>query len=206
MAMLFLATLLAAGADLTAFQPSPAAIRASVDAPEQRQALRQFSTCLAEARPRWARELLARPYLSQDQAYDASEALSGGDRCLREDEVELVFRTSSMVGGLAEHFVRGEIGRVDFTRLTRTLATVEPRNVSEDFALCMAAANPGAARDLALSEFGSDAEVAAATQLGRYVERCTASNENLTVDLQSLRALTSIALYRSITAMEAARN
>ena len=203
MAMLFLATLLAASANVAAVQSSPTAIQPNVDAPEQRQALRQFSACLAEARPRWARELLAKPYLSQGQAYDASEALNGGDRCLREDEVELTFRTSTMVGGLAEHYVRSELNRIDFGRVTRALATVAPRNVSEDFALCMAASNPRAARELAMSDFGSDTEAAAANQLGSYVERCSNPGENLTVDVQSLRALTSMALYRS---MEVARN
>lgn len=203
MATLFLATLLAASANVAAVQSSPAAIQPNVDGPEQRQALRQLSACLAERRPRWARELLAKPYLSNDQAYDASEALNGNDSCLGSDDVELTFRTSTMVGSLAEHYVRSEINQVDFGRLTRALATVEPRNVSEDFALCMAAANPRVARELTMSEFGSAAESAAATQLGRYVERCSTPSENLTVDVQSLRALTSMAFYRSI---EVARN
>jgi hypothetical protein len=197
MAKLYLAALLAVSSASVAAQP---VVQPNVDSPESRQALRQMSTCLAQLRPRWARELLARPYLSNEQAYDASEALNGRDKCLRGD-VELIFRTSTMVGSLAEHFVRNEIGGVDFTRLSRVLSTMDPRNASEDFALCIAAANPAAARNLALSEFGSPAETQAAAMLGRYVERCTNPGENLTVDLQSLRALTSSALYRGIVAI-----
>lgn len=198
MATLFLATLLAASANVAAAQSAPA-VQPNVDAPAQRQALQQFSACLAEQRPRWARELLAKPYLSNDQAYDAAGALtSERDSCLRGQDVELTFRTSTMVGSLAEHFVRSEINRVDFGRVTRALATMEPRNVSEDFALCMASANPAAARALTMSEFGSEAESSAASTLGRYVERCSNPNENLTVDVQSLRALTSMAFYRGI--------
>lgn len=198
MARLYLAALLAVSSASVAAQPSPA-VQPNVDSPESRQALRQLSVCLAQARPRWARELLARPYLSNEQAYDTSEALEGRDNCVRGD-TEFTFRTSTMVGSLAEHFVRNEIGGVDFTRLSQVLSTMDPRNASEDFALCIAAANPAAARNLALSEFGSAAETEAAAQLGRYVERCTNPGENLTVDLQSLRALTSSALYRGMVA------
>lgn len=204
MAKLVLAALLAVSSASVAAQPAPA-VQPNVDSAESRQALRQMSVCLAELRPRWARQLLAHPYLSNEQAYDASEALNGRDSCLRGD-TELTFRTSTMVGSLAEHFVRNEIGGVDFTRLSRMLSTMDPRNASEDFALCVAAANPAAARNLALSEFGSPAETQAATQLGRYVERCTNPGENLTVDLQSLRALTSSALYRGIVAVGTAGN
>jgi hypothetical protein len=205
MAKLVLAALLAASSASVAAQPSPT-VQPNVDSAESRQALRQMSECLAGLRPRWARQLLARPYLSNEQAYDASEALEGRDSCLRGRDAELTFRTSTMVGSLAEHFVRSEIGGVDFARLSRVLSTMDPRNASEDFALCIAAANPAAARNLALSEFGSPAETQAAAMLGRYVERCTNPGENLTVDLQSLRALTSSALYRGIVAVGTARN
>lgn len=207
MAKLVLAALLAVSAASVAAQPSPpTVVQPNVDSAERRQALRQLTVCLAETRPRWARQLLAHPYLSNEQAYDASEALGGRDNCLREDEADLTFRTSTVVGSLAEHFVRNEIQRINFARLRMALSTMTPRNVSEDFALCVAAADPAAARDLALSEFGSPAEAAAARQLGGYVERCTNPGENLTVDLQSLRALTSIALYRGIVTAEAGRN
>jgi hypothetical protein len=204
MAKLYLAALLAVSSASVAAAAQPA-VQPTVDSAESRQALRQMSVCLAERRPRWARELLARPYLSTEQAYDASEALEGRDSCLRGDN-EITFRTSTMVGSLAEHFVRNEIGGVDFTRLSRVLSTMSPRNASEDFALCIAAANPAAARNLALSEFGSPAETQAATMLGRYVERCTNPGENLTVDVQSLRALTSSALYRGLVAVGSAGN
>lgn len=202
MAKLVLAALLAAGSASVAAQP---AVQPNVDSAESRQALRQMSLCIAQARPRWARQLLARPYLSNEQAYDAAEALEGRDSCIR-DDAEITFRTSTIVGSLAEHFVRSEIGGVDFARLSRVLSTMDPRNASEDFALCVAAANPAAARNLALSEFGSPAETQAAAQLGRYVERCTNPGENLTVDLQSLRSLTSSALYRGIVAVGTAGN
>lgn len=203
MAKLYLAALLALDAASVAAQPAAPApvIQPNVDSPERRQALQHLTVCLAEARPRWARRTLEHPYLSEAQAHAASEALSGQDGCIRGQDVEVTFRTSTMVGSLAEHFVRTEIERVDSARLATALHTLTPLNVSEDFALCVTASNPTAARRLAFSDFGSPAETEAAGRLGTYVARCTGAGESLTVDLQSLRALTSVALYRGIVAV-----
>ena len=209
MAKLYFAALLAIGTAFVAAQPalSTVPIQPSVDSAEQRQALRDFSACLARNRPRWARQMLARPYLSNAQARQASEALSGGDRCITaRDDVAITFRTSSLVASLAEHFVRADIERVDFARVTAVLRSMAPLNVSEDFAFCVAARNPAAARDLVLSELGSTAEADAARQLAGGVERCTEPGEDLTVDLQALRALASAALYRGVTTVLTARN
>lgn len=198
-----LAATLAFGAASAHAQPPSAAalLHPSVDSAEQRQTLRDLTACLARHRPLWARQALSRPYLSSGQASFVSQALSGRDTCIRGPEVEVTFRTSSLVGSLAEHFLRAEISRVDFARLTSVLSRMAPLNATEDFALCVASRNPTAARNLALSDFGSAAEMEAAQQLAHYVEPCTGDGEQLTVDLQSLRALTSTALYRGVTAV-----
>ena len=206
MARFHVVALLALGAMAApALAQPPAPIQPSPDSAQQRHDLRTLASCLARARPGWARQTLAHPYLSDAQAYAASNALSGNDNCIRGYDVEVTFRTSGLVGSLAEHFVQAEIGRADPTRLTRTLAALTPLNVSEDFALCLAARRPAAARALALSEPGSDVEMQAVQEIASAVEPCTAQGERLTVDLQSLRALTSVALYRGITTVTASR-
>nr|WP_295373290.1 hypothetical protein [uncultured Sphingosinicella sp.] len=191
---------------LQAADVAPVPIAPGVDTAEQRQALRTFTACLANARPRWARQTLAQPYLSQSQASAAAEALSGQDNCIAGERAEVTFRTSSLVGSLAEHFVRSDIEKADPARLKDSLSTIEPLNVTEDFALCVAARNPPAARNLAVSELGSEAEMAAAHQLSGPVKECTNPGEKLTVDVQALRALVSTALYRGMTKVLAARN
>ena len=208
MAKICLAVVLILGAASVQAQPSPATvpIQPSPDSAEERQTLRTLTACLAESRPRWARQTLSHPYLSDAQASAASEALSGRDNCIRETEAEITFRTSGLVGSLAEHFLRAEIESADFARLSAALSTLTPLNVSEDFALCVAARNPAAARDLALSEPGSAAETQAARQVAAYVGSCTNESERPTVDLQSLRALISTALYRGVTTVLAARH
>jgi len=209
MIKLCLAALLAFGAAAAAAQPpaATATIQPSVDTDAQRQALREFTTCLAGNRPRWAEQTLAQPYLGPTQARLASQALSGRDTCIRGNGgVELTFRTSSLVGSLAEHFVRTEIERIDAARLAAALSTVRPLNVTEDFAMCVASRNPRAGTDLALSAFGSAAEAEALRQLVNGVAPCTSAGEQLTVDLQSLRALTAMALYRAIRAVPSAAN
>jgi hypothetical protein len=116
-----------------------------------------------------------------------------------QEDAEVTFRTSTLVGSLAEHLVRPQIEKADVQRLGRTLNSLPPLNNSEDFALCMTVRNVGAARDLVLSEPGSEVETEAAARLANYVQPCTNEGEQLTVELQSLRALVSVALYRALT-------
>jgi hypothetical protein len=194
-----LALLFAFGAASAAAQPStPASIQPSPDSAEQRQALRTLTDCLANARPRWARRMLSKPYLSDAQASDAALALSGSDTCITA-QAEITFRTSSMVGSLAEHFLRAEAERIGAQALAGALFRLTPRNASEDFALCVASRDRDAARALALSDPGSAAELAAAGQIAPHLAPCTNQGEDLTVDLQSLRALVAIALYRAVS-------
>lgn len=175
------------------------ALETSVDTAQQRQALRKLSLCLAQTRQRWARRTLDQPYLSDSQASAAAEALIGKDNCAGDDEVEVTFRTSGLVGGLAEHFVKRDSTGLDPARLGGRLATATARNVTEDFAMCVASRNPAAARDMALSDPGSAAESAAGGLLAVHVEPCTNRGEQLAVDLQALRSLMAIALYRATT-------
>jgi len=199
MAKLFLAVLIAVGtAGAQAQSPPGAGLQPSTDSAERRQALRKLSTCLAESRPRWARQTLSHPYLSQAQATAAAEALSGRDNCIGKEDAEITFRTSVMVGSLAEHFVRPHIKGGDVRRLGRILNSLPPLNSSEDFALCVAVRDLGAAGDLVLSEPGSTLESEAAARLANHVRPCTNEGEQLTVELQSLRALVSVALYRAL--------
>ncbi|MEA3053900.1 MAG: hypothetical protein QOG72_2803 [Sphingomonadales bacterium] len=194
-----LAALLALAAVSVQAEAGP--IQPSPDSAKERIALRKLTACLAEARPRWGRQTLAKPYLSKEQEGDLGQALMGKDTCTGGPEAEFRFRASGIVGSLAEHYLEADIERADGPRLSQALSTLTPLNVSEDFALCVAARNPAAARDLALSEPGSAAEEQAVAKLAGAVEPCTNDGEALTVDLQSLRALTSTALYRGVTAV-----
>ena len=195
----FAALLAAAAASAQAAPPLAVAIQPSVDTAKERQVLRNLSACLAERRPGWARQTLAEPYLSGEQARHASEALRGTDTCVSGEEMEVTFRTSGVVGSLAEHFLKADLDRADSRRLAQALNTLEPLNASEDFGLCIAAGDPETARALAMSEPGSDTETGAVRQLAPQVSRCMGAGEKLTVDVQSLRALVSTALYRGVT-------
>lgn len=177
--------------------PSP--VQPSVDTAEERQALRTFTVCLAKSRPNWARETLAYPYLSSAQARAAADALMGRDNCLGVAEKALTFRTSTLVAALAEYFVRSELTEKDPKRLGAALAAATPLNASEDFGLCVASTDVNAAVELTLSEPGSPTETRAASELGARVRTCENAGENLKIDLQSLRALVSAAIYRATT-------
>ncbi|MGZ8337623.1 MAG: hypothetical protein ACXWU1_13265 [Allosphingosinicella sp.] len=208
MVRLCLVAMIALGAAPVVAQtpPSVIPIQPSVDTAQERETLDELSVCLAESRPRWARRTLSHPYLSDEQAQTAAESLRGTDRCTIEGDIEIVFRTSAMVASLAEHFLRTEIGRVDPDRLADALDTLPPRNASEDFAFCVASRNPNAARDLSFSELGSPGEMDAARRLAGNMTPCFNQGEAMTVDLQSLRALTSTALYRGVTTVLESRS
>jgi hypothetical protein len=193
MAKLYLVALLALGAvpaQAATVQPAP-------DSVQERIALRKLGTCLAERRPDWARETLAKPYLSQAQMRVAMKGVSESGSCMR--GIDAGLRYSGMVGSLAEHYLRSEMRKADPKQLVAALSSIEPLNASEDFALCVAARNPAAARELALGEPGSGAENAAAARLADAVGPCTTADESLSIDLQSLRALAATALYRGVT-------
>lgn len=207
MTKLYLAVLLALGAAPVQAQPSlvPVPIQPSPDSAEDRKVLRALTACLAKARPGWARQTLSHPYLSDAQARAASLALSGKDKCIKGQDVEVTFRTSGLVGSLAEHYLKTDVQRVDGDRLTEQLSSMTPLNNSEDFAICVAVRNTAAARELALSEPGSAMENEAARKLAGELRPCIYQGQQLTVDLQSLRALVSTALYRGVTTALAAR-
>lgn len=187
--------------------PVPAAVvQPAPDSAELRQSLRRLVMCIADRRPRWARQTLALPYLSEEQAREAAQALSGRDNCLADYQSDMTFRTSTLVASLAEHFLQAQTDRNAITRAATALNTATPLNASEDFALCVAARDPAAARDLTFSEPGSAGEEQAAQQLARRVEPCTRPGENLTIDVQSFRALIATAFYRALTTDIAARD
>jgi hypothetical protein len=207
MTRLFIALLLGAAVSTTAPAAALATpIQPSVDTVQQRLSLRTLMSCVAKSRPNWARQLLAQPYLGEEQTRTAGEALSGKDRCIMKEETEMTFRTSSMVSSLAEYFLRAELANADLDRVSRALNTLTPLNSSEDFALCVAARDPIAARDLALSEPGGNEELQAADKLALQVQPCVIKGEQPTVDLQSLRGLMSMALYRAMLSGAVAQN
>ena len=190
---LLIAALLASGPAAPALQPP-------VDTPQERQALRKLTNCVAQSRPRWARTLLSYPYLSNDQARIAAELVSGRDHCQTAPELAVAFRNSSVVGFAAEHFLQSDMAKTDLQRVGNALNTVAPMNVSEDFALCLAARDPAAALDLASSDPGSPAETQAAHRVGRGLSYCSKPGEGLNIDVQALRALVATALYRGVSA------
>lgn len=180
---------------------SPAvSIEPSADTPAERQALRTLSMCLAQVRPDWARGVLEHPYLSPAQASAAAQAVSGRDNCQKLPEVEIEFRTSTLVSALAEYYLRTELPKSDPVQVNKALASLPPLNASEDFGLCVASHQPAAARELAFSAPGSAGEAGSAKVLGGVIAACAHPGENLKVDIQSLRALVTVALYRAVTA------
>lgn len=181
--------------------PPPASLAPAVDSVSERAALRTLGLCLAKARPDWAVQTLANPYLGDRQTVAAGEALSGSDSCVKKDRQEFTFRTSGIVASLAESRLRAGLDSLPAERLATAIKDVPAANASEDFALCLASRDPKAAQTLVLSEPGSEEESGSAARFIPFLNACSASGEHLTVDQQALRGLLSIALYRGATAL-----
>jgi len=195
LAALFLATSIAGGAQGT---PPDSTLQPGTDSTADRTAVRSFSKCLAQARPRWARQVLAQPYLSKGQADLLDSIGTGNDSCSGSRAIEITLRHSSIVAGIAEALIKEDLAQVGMKRVSAELNRVSSRNASEDFALCIVARRSQAAQDLVTSSPGSDAERIAAEQLAQAVKPCTNPGEAGVVDLQSLRALAATALYRGV--------
>ena len=208
MTRLFTALLLGAAVSAQAQAAALATpIQPSVDTVQQRQSLRTLMTCVAKSRPNWARQLLAQPYLGEEQTRTAGEALSGKDRCIMKDETEMTFRTSSMVSNLAEYFLGAELTNADLERLRGRSTRIAPLNSPRKISPCALRREiPLRLRAIALSEPGGNDERQAADKLAAQVQPCVIKGEQPTVDLQSLRGLMSIALYRAMTNGAVAQN
>ena len=195
-----LASALFACAVLLTTRPAVAetALQPPLDTPAERQALRKLTFCIAEHRPRWARALVSYPYLSDAQADAAAELVSGNDNCQMAPEVAVAFRTSGVAGNVAEHLLHSALASADVTKVSAALATANPLNVSEDFALCVASRNPAVALDLVRTEPGSGDEARAGSALAASVPSCTKPTERLEINLESLRSLVATALYRAV--------
>ncbi|WP_126004133.1 hypothetical protein [Sphingomonas koreensis] len=195
LAALFVATSISGAGQGAA--PAPV-LQPGADSTADRTATRTFSRCLAQARPRWAREVLAQPYLSKGQTDLLETINSGHDNCSGSKATKIVLRHSSIVAGLAEALINEDLARVGLKRVSVELNRLPSRNASEDFALCVVARRSQAAKDLVTSTPGSDAERIAGQQLALGVKPCTNPGETGVVDLQSLRALAAAAIYRGV--------
>lgn len=195
LAALFVATSVSGG--LQGAAPVPA-LQANADSTADRAAVRAFSKCLARQRPRWARDVLAQPYLSKGQTALLETIGIGNDNCSGSGSKEMTLRHTSIVAGLAEQLITEDLVQVGMKRVSAELNRIPSRNTSEDFALCIVARRSKVAQDLVMSSPGSDAERVAGEQLALGVESCTNPGESGKVDLQSLRALAATALYRGV--------
>ncbi|MES2290546.1 MAG: hypothetical protein V4530_12500 [Pseudomonadota bacterium] len=199
MKKLYLTILLVVGASSAHAQMSAKLpVQPNTDTVERRQFLQDIMACLAKARPRWARQTLSYPYLGDAQSGAAAEAFSGNDNCVRGDKVDVTFRTPGIIGGLAEYYLRTAYAQADFSRVSGSLQAMKPMNASEEFAFCLAARDPAVARDLTMSTIGSSAEAALGRQLAGKAAPCVGGGMQISVDVQSLRALMATALYRGV--------
>ena len=194
--------------------PGSLAPMETIDQAAARQAMRTFAGCVARARRRWAESALTLPFLSSEQNDYVRRGFGGFDDCMGYSGLELRFYPPSMVGGMAEELIAtryrsaGLDPIVQLTDESLESRGLVPRNVNEDFGLCVVRRDPALVREFLATRPAASEERTGAGRLAPHLGACLYQGQTLDFRLPALRALLAPALYRALTALAApqARN
>jgi hypothetical protein len=200
----------------TAYQGIGSHIRRDSDTPRNlrnndpasaERAANAFARCVADNRSRLARGLLELEYRGEQQTERAGRFISGNEGCMREIGFQLRVDAPTLVGGMAEYFVRAVYGRYDYDALQSIAPDavaglgLSPRNLFEHIGQCVARRDPQAARSLVLTEPASDAEAEALEPITVQLSACIPADNTVQLSRRSLRSIVAVGLYRTVAAM-----
>lgn len=182
---------------------APAAAQPASQAPGA-AAVRGFAQCVARTRPRVAFQILAEPFGSDIQATVARRRLADGGGCPGGAGLAAGGDIRPLAGALAEASLRARFATTDLARVVRltpddiVILALEPRNGFEALGLCVARRAPEAVRTWALSEPGTEAELAARRIALDQVAPCVDQGQPMRTDVAGLRGILSAGLYRAL--------
>lgn len=173
-----------------------------------RTVMADFGTCVARTHRRAAEAFLATFPFSASAAKAARRLVTG--ECLLEDEM---VNSEAARGPLYEALYRTDFGNRAPADLSKAPQLDygshgdQPRGQPADvltnlrrFSDCAVRQNPGAARSLVLSGFGSAEETLAFLQLGSAMNACIVPGHSLNLKRPMLRSIIAETLYRLSTA------
>ncbi len=197
-----LASLLVAvalGAGTVGAQPSAPA-SASTTANDTRI----YAMCLARSRPRVAEDILAMPYLSDEQTRRAAQRMGGLDTCLTSTDLATESRAPSLLEGMAVQLLPARLAGANLTEVSAltddqvVARGLRPRNGYEDFSLCMVRGQPALVRGFVLAAPGSPEAQAAFREIVPHVPSCVGQGQHLSLDQRGLRAVLAVGLFRAL--------
>jgi len=194
-----LSLVLALGAGPAWGQPPAAA-----DATVTRADARAYAMCLARSRPLVAADILALPYLSDEQTRRAAQRINGIDACLTDTDLAAAARAPSLLEGMAVELLQARLASAslgDVSALTddQVIAHgLRPRNGYEDFSLCMVRGQPALVRGFVLAAPGTPQAAAAFREVVPHVPSCVGEGQHLSLDQRGLRAVLAVGLFRTL--------
>jgi hypothetical protein len=167
-----------------------------------------YAACVARSHRRLAENMLALPYLSQEQrriAYELSDpgCLGMGDD--RTGDITLRYPVARLVGRIAQFFIRERYANVDVARfggLSDEAASqlgLVARNNAEDMASCVLRRDPQAVRALIDTAWESPQEAEAIRRIVPHLGPCAAAGETLDLNAAAVRLMVATALYRAFS-------
>lgn len=165
---------------------------------------RAYAMCIARNRPRVAEDILAMPYLSDEQTRRAAQRLGGLDNCLTSTDQVAESRAPSLLEGMTVQLLPAKLAAANLGEVSALTDDqivqrgLRPRNGYEDFSLCMVRGQPDLVRGFVLAEPGSAASQAAFRQIVPHVPDCVGQGQHLSLDQRGLRAVLAVGLYRTL--------
>jgi hypothetical protein len=169
---------------------------------------RAYAMCLARSRPRIAEDILAMPYLSDEQTRRAAQRIGGLDTCLTDTEVAAATRAPSLLEGMAVQLLQARLANANLADLSAltddqiTARGLQPRNGYEDFSLCMVRGQASLVRGFVLAAPGTPAAQAAFREIVPHVPSCVGAGQHLSLDQRGLRAVLAVGLYRTLDTLQ----
>ncbi|WP_300537405.1 hypothetical protein [Sphingosinicella sp.] len=154
------------------------------------------SRCVADRRRGRAAEIVNLPFRSKEQATAASRLTSGEEKCMGHVSGTLTFNTDMLVMGMAEELFLMSHRRADINALIEGNGFA-PRNSLEELGLCVARAEPVAARAILDTPTGSASEDTAIRAVVPALGPCVSADVTLKFSKPVIRGLIALALYHS---------
>lgn len=177
------------------------------DTHSQEDAIRlmnQFARCIGHQRRKEARAVLDLPLGSTEQNRAIARMVGGQEECLGDGAAELHFPAPALIGGLAEQLIldlypgadpSSLAGLSDADQQKRGFA---PRNLSEDFALCVVRRDPASVRAFIDTQPASPGEDQVVRKLVPQFGPCAVAGQTLKLDKLSIRLMLAFGLYRAL--------
>ena len=172
---------------------------------DSQQGLQQFADCLVAAVPQQVKSALALPIGKRS---DSAIANLVTKHCLDQDQV--AFLPSHLRGALYIGLYRQEFGTANVTLPAETVdfASAIPADTDQRMALigyrlfadCAARKDPVAARELVLSQRGSDERSAALGKMSAHFNECLFKGQQIAMNRDWLSGLIAEVLYRDTSA------